>query len=125
MYILDSSNCRVLQWTPGDPMGFPVAGDNGCGGSLTQLDVSYSMFVDSQYNMYISESSNHRVTLWTAANTTAGTLVCYSSIRKIAIIHFISFLFYLRLLVDMVLEVRQIDFIIHGVFTSIPIKCFM
>ncbi|CAF4993534.1 unnamed protein product, partial [Rotaria sp. Silwood1] len=75
MYILDTDNCRVLQWTPGDSRGFPVVGDHGCGASLTQIDTSYSMFVDDQYNIYISDSDNHRVTLWSPTNTSAGTLV--------------------------------------------------
>ncbi|CAF4815581.1 unnamed protein product, partial [Rotaria sp. Silwood1] len=75
MYILDTSNCRVLRWTPGDPLGFPVAGDHGCGAALTQIDTSYSMFIDNQYNIYISEYANHRVTLWSPTNTSAGTLI--------------------------------------------------
>ncbi|CAF4169007.1 unnamed protein product [Rotaria sp. Silwood2] len=75
MYILDTDNCRVLQWTPGDPLGYPVAGDHGCGSALTQIDTSYSMFVDNQYNIYISDSDNHRVTLWTPTNTSSGILV--------------------------------------------------
>ena len=77
MYILDYSNCRVLRWTPGDPMGFSVAGDHGCGSTLDKIDGSYSMFIDSQYNIYISEYVNHRVTLWTPRNTSAGTLVFF------------------------------------------------
>ncbi|CAF4520227.1 unnamed protein product, partial [Rotaria sp. Silwood2] len=75
MYILDASNCRVLQWTPGDSRGFPIAGDHGCGSALTQIDTSYSMFIDNQYNIYISEYGNHRVTLWSSTNTSAGTLI--------------------------------------------------
>ncbi|CAF4113824.1 unnamed protein product, partial [Rotaria magnacalcarata] len=75
MYILDATNCRVLRWTPGDPMGFSVAGDHGCGSTVDKIDVSYAMFIDSQYNIYISEYANHRVSLWTPRNTTAGTTV--------------------------------------------------
>ena len=56
-------------------MGFPVAGDHGCGSSLTQIDTSYAMFIDQQMNIYISEYANHRVTLWSPANLTAGILV--------------------------------------------------
>lgn len=75
MYILDTSNCRVLRWSPGDPMGFPVAGNSGCGAAMNQIHTSYSMFIDSQYNIYISEYANHRVTLWSARNTSYGNLV--------------------------------------------------
>ena len=75
MFILDSSNCRILRWQIGEPMGFPVAGDHGCGSSLTQIDTSYAMFIDQQMNIYISEYANHRVTLWSPSNLTAGVLV--------------------------------------------------
>jgi hypothetical protein len=75
MYILDTSNYRVLKWTVGDPLGYVVAGGNGGGSSLTQISTSYGMFVDSQYNIYISDSGNARVTKWFSTNTTSGALV--------------------------------------------------
>ena len=75
MYILDTSNYRVLQWQFGEPFGYVVAGGNGAGSALTQITTSYAMFVDSQSNIYVSEYSNHRVTLWLSTNTTSGTLV--------------------------------------------------
>ncbi|CAF2697913.1 unnamed protein product [Rotaria sp. Silwood2] len=75
MYILDWSNCRVLQWQLGDPLGFVVAGGHGCGGALTQIDNSYGLFVDSQSNIYISDYRNHRVVKWNPTNTTSGFLV--------------------------------------------------
>ncbi|CAF1082804.1 unnamed protein product [Rotaria sordida] len=75
MYILDTTNCRILQWIRGQPLGFVIAGGHGCGSALTQIDTSYSMFIDNQYNIYISEYANHRVTLWSPTNTTAGTLI--------------------------------------------------
>ncbi|CAF1562543.1 unnamed protein product, partial [Rotaria magnacalcarata] len=75
MYILDTTNYRVLKWTVGDTLGYVVAGGNGNGGAFTQIGVSYGIFVDAQYNIYISEQSNHRVTKWLNGNTTAGVLV--------------------------------------------------
>ncbi len=75
MYILDTSNYRVLRWKVGDPLGYIVAGGNSAGSSLTQISTSYSMFVDSQLNIYISDSGNSRVTKWLHTNTTAGILV--------------------------------------------------
>ena len=75
MYILDTSNCRVLRWSPGDPLGFLVAGDGNCAATLNRITTSYGMFVDSSSNIYISDFGNHRVVLWTPANTTYGTLV--------------------------------------------------
>ena len=77
MFILDSANCRVVRWTNGDPISFLVAGSGSCGSSLTQIDLSYGMFIDQQLNIYISEYNNHRVTLWTPADSSYGILVCF------------------------------------------------
>jgi sugar lactone lactonase YvrE len=75
MYILDTTNYRVLKWQLGDPLGYVVAGGNGAGSSLTQISTSYGMFVDSQLNIYVSDSANCRVTKWLSTNTTSGILV--------------------------------------------------
>jgi hypothetical protein len=77
MFIVDSSNYRVLQWQPGSPLGYVVAGGNGGGSAFTQLGTSNGIFVDNQYNIYVSEYGNNRVTKWFAGNTTAGTLVMF------------------------------------------------
>ena len=75
MFILDTSNSRVLRWEVGEPLGIVVAGGQGAGAAFNQLGTSYSMFVDSSYNIYISESSNHRITRWGVDNSSAGVLV--------------------------------------------------
>lgn len=75
MYILDTSNCRVLRWSPGEPLGFLAAGDGTCSSTLNRISTSYGMFVDSTNSIYVSDYANHRVVLWTSANTTHGTLV--------------------------------------------------
>ena len=75
MFILDGSNYRVLRWQKGEPVGIIVAGGNGGGAAFTQIGTSYAMFVDSQYNIYVSENTNHRVTKWFNGNTTTGLLV--------------------------------------------------
>lgn len=75
MYILDSSNFRVLRWQVGDPMGTVVVGGRGSGTTFDKITTSYAMFVDNQYNIYVSENGNHRVTKWLNGNTTAGSLV--------------------------------------------------
>ena len=77
MFILDSSNCRVLKWQLGEPLGYVVAGGRGCGSQLFQISTSYSMFVDNQGNIYVSDNANHRVTLWLSTNTTSGILVFF------------------------------------------------
>ena len=75
MFILDTGNCRVLNWQLGEPLGYVVAGGHGCGSTFDKISTSYALFVDAQYNIYVSDSSNHRVTFWRVTNTTAGTLV--------------------------------------------------
>ncbi|CAF3042616.1 unnamed protein product [Rotaria socialis] len=52
-----------------------VAGGRGNGAAWTQMSSSYGLFIDSTFNIYISEYSNCRVTRWANGNTTAGGLV--------------------------------------------------
>lgn len=75
MYILDTNNYRVLRWQLGDPMGFVIAGGHGSGTTFDKIGSSYALFIDSQYNVFVSEYSNNRVTKWTAGNTTGSLLV--------------------------------------------------
>jgi len=75
MYILDSYNYRVLKWTVGDPLGYVVAGGHGSGSAFTQISLSYGIYVDSMFNIYVSEQTNNRVTKWLVTNTTSGILV--------------------------------------------------
>ena len=75
MYILDTTNYRVLRWKLGEPLGVVVAGGRGSGTSLTQITTSYAMYVDGQYNIYVSEYGNNRVNKWLPTNTSSGILV--------------------------------------------------
>lgn len=75
MYILDTTNYRVMKWQVGEPLGYVVAGGRGAGAALNQISTSYGMFVDQQNNIYVSDNANARVTLWYATNTTSGVLV--------------------------------------------------
>ena len=75
MYILDTSNYRVMKWQVGEPLGYVVAGGRGAGSAMNQISTSYAMFVDPQYNIYVSDYANARVTVWLASNTTSGILV--------------------------------------------------
>ncbi|CAF5222130.1 unnamed protein product, partial [Rotaria magnacalcarata] len=77
MFIMDTSNYRVLRWQMGDTLGYVVAGGNGNGGAFTQIGASYELFIDAQYNVYVSENSNHRVTKWLSTNPSIGILVIY------------------------------------------------
>jgi hypothetical protein len=95
-----------MKWTAGDPLGYVVAGGNGYGAGFNQFGTCYSLFVDSSFNIYISDNSFHRVTFWSVSNTTSGILV-----RLIVILNrnIYSDLLKFRRLVEMVLEVHQIN----------------
>lgn len=75
MYILDTSNYRVLKWQLGDPLGFVVVNGRGSGSTFDKIGLTYSFFIDNQLNIYVSEYGNNRVTRWNNGNNTAGTLV--------------------------------------------------
>lgn len=111
MYILDSSNCRVLKWQLGDPLGYVIAGGYGCSSQLNQISTSYAMFLDSQTNIYISDNANHRVTLWLSNNFTSGILVLDLFAEKDLNI---NIEIYFRLREVMVPVQQQSDYIILG-----------
>ena len=75
MYIADVNNYRIQKWLPDQPLGSTVAGGRGNGATLDRIGIVYGIFVDLQGHIYVSENSNHRVTIWYAFNTTAGELV--------------------------------------------------
>ena len=77
MFILDRDNYRVLRWQLGDTFGTVIAGGRGLGALFTQMGTCYSIYVDNQYNVYVSENSNNRVTVWFNGNTTSGRLVSF------------------------------------------------
>ena len=75
MFILDSSNYRVLKWQLGDQLGSIVVNGRGAGSTLDKIGISYAMCFDNLNNIYISENGNHRVTKWALSNNTVGQLV--------------------------------------------------
>lgn len=75
MYILDTNNYRVLRWQVGDPLSYIVAGGNGYGSGLHQMGTCYQIFVDNQFNVYVSDSTFDRVVIWRVTNMTSGQLV--------------------------------------------------
>ena len=75
MYILDAHNYRVLRWQLGEAFGVIVVNGRGSGTTLDKIGLSYSMYVDMFYNIYISDQGNHRVVLWTAGNNTISRIV--------------------------------------------------
>ncbi|CAF4954578.1 unnamed protein product, partial [Rotaria magnacalcarata] len=44
--------------------GVTVAGGNGAGGGMSQLNAPHSLFIDNDQTLYIADFANHRVVEW-------------------------------------------------------------
>ena len=65
LYVSDWMKDEVRRWKIGDKEGTIVAGGNGKGNNLNQLNVPTYIFVDQDYSVYVSDwFSNHRVMKW-------------------------------------------------------------
>ncbi|CAF3852100.1 unnamed protein product [Adineta steineri] len=64
IYVSDLKKHEVRRWKQGDKQGELVAGGNGQGNHLNQLNVPTYMFIDDDYSLYISDRDNHRVMKW-------------------------------------------------------------
>ncbi|CAF4335574.1 unnamed protein product, partial [Rotaria magnacalcarata] len=65
VYVSDQNNHRVMKWNKGAKEGIVVAGGQGQGNALTQLNGPYELFVDALGALYVADSWNHRVMRWT------------------------------------------------------------
>jgi len=61
MYIVDSGNNRILQWTIGASSGMIIAGTGTSGTQATQLDNPYNINFDSSGSLYVVDASNNRI----------------------------------------------------------------
>ncbi|CAF4224458.1 unnamed protein product, partial [Rotaria sordida] len=64
LYISDYKNYEVRRYQIGDKNGTLVAGGNGEGAGLNQLNFPTYIFVDQQQTVYVSDNNNHRVMKW-------------------------------------------------------------
>ncbi|CAF1421974.1 unnamed protein product, partial [Adineta steineri] len=65
LYVSDSGNNEVRRWTMGEyNEGVIVAGGNGKGSQVNQLDYPSFIFVDDDQSVYVSDQNNHRVMKW-------------------------------------------------------------
>ncbi|CAF0882836.1 unnamed protein product [Adineta steineri] len=64
IYVSDYENHEVRRWKKGDKKSELVAGGNGKGNQLNQLNQPISIFIDEEYSLYISDYGNHRVMKW-------------------------------------------------------------
>ncbi|CAF1104339.1 unnamed protein product [Adineta steineri] len=64
IYVSDYYNQEVRRWKQGDKKVELVAGGNGQGNHLNQLNHPTFIFIDEEYSLYISDKENHRVMKW-------------------------------------------------------------
>ncbi|CAF2082792.1 unnamed protein product [Rotaria magnacalcarata] len=64
LYVSDTEKHEVRRYQLGEKNGTLVAGGNGSGDGLNQLNRPRYLFIDRQHNVYVSDRNNHRVMKW-------------------------------------------------------------
>ena len=64
LYVADYRKHVVKRYQMGHPDGTTVAGGNGKGSGLNQLNKPRYLFIDKHQAVYVSDSGNHRVVKW-------------------------------------------------------------
>ncbi|CAF4151212.1 unnamed protein product [Rotaria sp. Silwood2] len=64
LYVSDYNKGEVQRWRIGDSKGIVVAGGNGKGNSLNQLNGPQYVFVDQDHSVYVSDMNNYRIMKW-------------------------------------------------------------
>jgi sugar lactone lactonase YvrE len=64
LYVSGIVEHEVRRFTRGDTKGIVVAGGNGIGDQLNQLNRPRYIFVDEEQSLYVSDCWNHRVMKW-------------------------------------------------------------
>ncbi|CAF0747223.1 unnamed protein product [Adineta steineri] len=64
LYIVDVKKHEVRKYRRGKSQGTVVAGGNGKGNRLDQLNHPSYVFVDQNHSVYVSDTKNHRVMKW-------------------------------------------------------------
>merc|ERR1712113_1359226 len=89
VYLCDYLQHTVRRWSPVDYVGTIVAGGNGSGASLKQLNEPAGIFVTSSGTLYIADKLNHRVVKW-AAGASEGIIAVGGGIHGEPPNHFVS-----------------------------------
>jgi sugar lactone lactonase YvrE len=64
LYVSDVGKDEVRRWKMGETNGTIIAGGNGQGNRLDQLNDPYYIFIDEDHSVYVSDYGNHRVMKW-------------------------------------------------------------
>ncbi|CAF1503432.1 unnamed protein product [Rotaria sp. Silwood1] len=76
IYVADTENARIVEWTFGATNGKVVAGGNGAGIGLHQLQYSQDVIIDKERDsLIISDRGNRRVVGWSRRNRTRGETI--------------------------------------------------
>ncbi|CAF0888505.1 unnamed protein product [Rotaria sp. Silwood1] len=67
----DNDICGKVTWSPN---GTTVAGGNGQGSELNQLNYPFGLFIDNNQTIYIADSRNNRIVQW-FVNQTSGQII--------------------------------------------------
>ncbi|CAF4372843.1 unnamed protein product, partial [Rotaria magnacalcarata] len=69
LYVSNAGSDEVRRYKFGENIGTLVAGGNGQGDGLNQLNYPRHLFVDRHQNVYVSDYNNHRVMKWNKGAT--------------------------------------------------------
>ena len=64
LFVSDYEKHEVKRWRKGEKEGTIVAGGNGRGDQLNQLNEPTYIFIDREETVYVSDKENHRVMKW-------------------------------------------------------------
>ena len=64
LYVTDTGKHEVRRYRRGETSGIVIAGGNGQGTGLHQLNSPHYVCVDADHAVYVSDHGNHRVTKW-------------------------------------------------------------
>jgi sugar lactone lactonase YvrE len=64
LYVSDYGKHEVRRWKIGEMNGVLIAGGNGQGNRLDQLNLPKNIFIDQDQSVYVSNGCNHRVMKW-------------------------------------------------------------
>lgn len=82
LYVTDTQKHEVRRFSVGDNVGTVVAGGNGKGDALTQLNSPKYVFVDREQTVYVSDHYNHRVMKWVRGATTGAVVAGVQGARS-------------------------------------------
>lgn len=70
VYVNSNWGQSIQKWTPGATKAIIVAGGNGWGTNLNQLQDPQSIYVDAKGTIFVADAGSGRVTKWSSSSTT-------------------------------------------------------